>query len=283
MNTVNKVALVPLSKLMQMRKRLASCDTDTLSDGPSIVKQQKLSVEPSIGGDSNLEKAQKLKEVIIQTANDESSGVDQKLQKYLSAIREYVLFRNKGRTVSHLQKPNIITQMKTQEKSEISQGDDQSHEMVSPTRPVVMDENDKNILKGLRGVSKTRGQGLLNDLKSNPHFSWSERGTVTIKDENFPGSDIGELVRYEIEKYSKKRQNQIPPRNYNEFFSFLKSQNISPHKTSRETRQLVVDESQPSTSTATESVRKELKFEESGETGESLKGKGFSSHYWHTY
>jgi hypothetical protein len=279
---VNKVALVPLSKLQNLRKREASSafanDADTGSSTSiglvSDNKQQKIS-------DVNLQKSLNLKEVMLNVANDNSLGDDEKLQKYLSALRHYVIFRDKSRLSQ--QQPIPVKLM-----SEVPINDNvkeisvfpMQNESVSPTRLLSRGDS-SNIETGLKGVQKKRALELLEELKENPGFTWNDNGNISIGEKHFPESNINDLIRYEIIKYTQKGRQEIPPRNYTSFFSFMKSQNISPHKTSRGTRQIdVVDFSTPSGS---KSIQKKLKFEDSSESEQKLIGEGFASHHWDTY
>ena len=316
--TVTKVALVPLSKLEMLRKRTAStafATSDIDSQQQSHIKQQKL-----VGDDPNLRKALKLDSAISEIVNDTKMEDDEKLQKYLSALRNYVLFRNKYR--SSQQQPTLVkivsheSEVGSIDKQQLSSPEKKLKPIVTPSKEILpqyagdhsptrslikinpslseddddtgeVDANDgsHHIISGLKGVHKRRGLDLINDLKNNPNIKWNKEGHVTINNQHFPGSNIKDLVNYEIIKYSKKGKEELLPKNYDTFFSFLKSESISPHKTSRPNRQIsLVNIVPPQDVTgSTSSSTRELKFENDEVNQQSLIGKGFASHYWDSY
>jgi hypothetical protein len=299
LQTVSKVALVPLAKLEMFQKQSSANTMEVDNNSISQIKRLKNS------SNANFRKTSQLNDMISNIVNDDSLGDDERLRKLLSALRHFILFRDKSIAYQTQQRQQQQQQTNYSDKKESSK--DQSvlslqsvvnnHEPAtpfgkendryegdnSPTRSLIKLDTDllntggfeeKSIVSQLKGTQKSRGLELLDMLKSNPHFDWNERGNISIKGKVFPSSNINDLVNYEIIKYTKKGKEQLIPRNYDRFFNFLKSQNISPHKTSRESRTISVVK--PS------SIKKQLEFGNDAQDGQMI-GEGFGSYSWESY
>src|SRR5271156_2765533 len=178
MTTVTKVALVPLAQLeMLMRKRKASCEVDSVKDnkGISSSKIPNLSVDVQKSGDDpNTRKAQELRELMVKIASDESLETNEQLQKYLTAIREYVLFKNKGLQHqykhSHHQQ-NVSLSRKLSKSDMLQQPTVKKDDTISPTNGSSKTEQKENedkrmseneILSVIKGVKKNIAADMLN-------------------------------------------------------------------------------------------------------------------------
>jgi hypothetical protein len=305
LQTVSKVALVPLSKLEKFQKCVSTDAERNVNTGSLTVfdsSDNSLNKRRKISEDVNFRKALKLNEMVLDVVNDETLGDDERLRKLLSALRHFIIFRDKSLAYQTQQQKQIGFDKKESSKDQpilspervvnrVSatpgrKEDEQYEGDYSPTRSLIKLEpglsgvvnfEGKNIVSQLKGAHKSRGLELIDTLKRNPDFDWNEGGNISIKGKNFPSSNIKDLVEYEIIKYTKKGKEQLIPRNYDLFFNFLKSQNISPHKTSRESRAIsIVGEQEP------KSVRKQLEFDRADQGGEMV-GEGFGSHNWDSY
>jgi hypothetical protein len=227
---VRKVALVPLSKLELLRSDAQSSQ----SMMPDTVSQ------PAVA-DANLRKSLNLHNQLVQVANDTTMEDDEKLQKYLTVLRHYVIFRDKYLSS---QQRKTLTHDEKQGKPRIEpeQQPENQQEVKNVERPISPNaysaEHDKYYLSALKGHDKKKGSEILRELKLKPGFEWNAEGEISINGIPIPGSNLKDLLTYETIKYSQKGSRIKPPAGYGWFIGFLKSVGISPHKTSRETRQL---------------------------------------------
>ena len=270
-NVIGKSALVPLEELKKLRKRTSDCLSPDEQSGEPYSKKLKVS-DSHHSDDPNLRESINLRQKMAKIVSDTSLDDNQQSQQYLSTLRNFLLFRSKHRRshqepisvkiVSPVQQSskevssNSISPVKKVQQVDFETPRREYAGDVSPTRSLIKREETEEeetesetehngkpdflsaVQTGIRGVHKLRAKELFNNLQDIPAITWNDSGTVSINGRLLPGSNIKNFVQYEVIKYTKKGKETVPPRYYEQFFSLLKSNDISPHKTNRESRAL---------------------------------------------
>jgi hypothetical protein len=227
---VRKMVLVPAAAVPSN----SGSTLNTVSLVPSVEHHARQTVESSNFLERHIHN---LDDEIEKVLRDKTLTVEEKLNKYYSLLRSYMLFRAQLNMQQSESIPvHIVKQPGSTEQQQLDEEDEgvvveQEHKVYKERMPFAK----THIISWLSGNHKKKGKDLLDSLSKNKHFSWNKTtGQITIDNTNLPGNaNLRDLVLYKLRQSEGMPLIGEPPSHFSKFDQFLSREDIKTDKVAR--------------------------------------------------